>query len=129
MSKTRDKRGRLKKRDPSQLELPLLPRAAPVVGSPQGPGLRVIKGGGQRVHEKLESRDAVIRVLVEAGADMLLRRISVERAEEIQENVDRILALFDKVDSAPDLLPTLERELGELEALMTETRSHRSARK
>jgi hypothetical protein len=133
LAATRKKRGRLKKADSSQLELPLAPRSKPPPAPPvsrQAPTvLRVLKGGGQRVHEKLKSRDAVIRVLVEAGADMLLRRISVERAEEIQENVDRILSLFDRVDLAPDLMPVLERELGSLEALMTETRGLRSARK
>jgi hypothetical protein len=92
------------------------------------PRLRVIDGGGERAQEPLASRDAVIRVLVETGADMLLRRISVERAEEIQENVDRILELFDAVDRAPDLLPVLERELEELQQLMAQTRSLRSAR-
>ena len=90
--------------------------------------LRVIEGGGQRVREKLASRDAVVRVLVEAGADMLLRRISVERAEAIQDNVDRILELFDEVDRAPHLMPVLQRELDELEALMTETRAIHAAR-
>jgi hypothetical protein len=90
--------------------------------------LRVIEGGGRRSREKLASRDAVVRVLVEAGADMLLRRISVERAEAIQDNVDRILELFDEVDRAPHLMPVLQRELDELEALMTETRAIRSAR-
>jgi hypothetical protein len=92
------------------------------------PKLRVIDGGGQRVREKLASRDAVVRVLVETGADMLLRRISVERAEAIQENVARILDLFDAVDRAPELLPELQRELDGLERLMTETRALRSAR-
>jgi hypothetical protein len=90
--------------------------------------LRVIEGGGRRTREKLASRDAVVRVLVETGADMLLRRISVERAEAIQDNVDRILELFDEVDRAPHLMPVLQRELDELEALMTETRAIRSAR-
>lgn len=92
-------------------------------------GLRVIQGGGQRTHEALQSRDAVVRVLVEAGADLLLRRISVERADEIERKVDRILRLFDQVDHTPLLMPVLQRQLDDLEALMRETRSIRQARR
>jgi hypothetical protein len=88
-------------------------------------GLRVIQGGGQRVHEKLQSRDAVVRVLVEAGADLLLRRITPERAEHIEKAVDHILHLFDRVDDVPQMMPVLQRKLDDLEALMTETRSLR----
>lgn len=129
-------RARSARRHPEQLELPIGPRQpsqeSARAGQLRGPSpkasLRVIPGGGQRTFEPLTSRDAVIRVLVEAGADMLLRRISVERAEEIQDNVDRILELFDRVDLAPELLPTLQRELDELEALMRETRSIRGRR-
>jgi hypothetical protein len=129
------------RRAPTQLELPFTvpvakvtsvepPKAAaPKPEAPPRPGLRVISGGGQRVHEPLKSRDAVVRVLVEAGADMLLRRISVERGEEIQENVDEILELFDRVDRQPQLMAELRRRLDELEALMSETRELRTARK
>jgi hypothetical protein len=102
---------------PTQLSLPL------------SPGLRVIRGEGKREYERLRSRDAVVRVLVEAGADMLLRRISVERAEEIQGDVDRVLELFDRVDATPALMPVLERQLAKLEALMTQTRAVRSVRR
>jgi len=102
---------------PTQLSLPL------------SPPLRVIRGEGKREHERLNSRDAVVRVLVEAGADMLLRRISVERAEEIQGDVDRVLELFDRVDATPALMPVLERQLARLEALMTQTRAVRSVRR
>ncbi|MHB8872885.1 MAG: hypothetical protein ACYC8T_04295 [Myxococcaceae bacterium] len=102
---------------PTQLSLPL------------HPPLRVIRGGGKRVHERLLSRDSVVRVLVETGADMLLRRISVARAEEIEGNVDRILELFDRVDQTPALMPMLERQLAELEALMTQSRAIRSVRR
>lgn len=70
----------------------------------------------------------MVRVLVEAGADLLLRRISVERAEEIEANVERILDLFDQVDRAPELMPELKRRLDELEGLMTETRAVRTRR-
>jgi hypothetical protein len=115
---------------PRQLELPFSspPSEQAKAAPPRSPGLRVIQGGGKRRHEPLTSRDAVIRVLVEAGADMLLRRISVERAEEIQDNVDRVLELFDRIDRAPNLIPVLQRELEELETLMTETRSARRRR-
>ena len=90
-------------------------------------GLRVIKGGGQRrPDEPLESRDAVARVLMEAGVDLLLRRITPVRAAEIEQRVDRVLDLFDRVDAAPLLLPVLRRHLEELEQLMRETRQVRS---
>lgn len=108
-------------------------------GSPSGPtrsrrappsapaGLRVIKGGGQRrADEPLASRDAVARVLMEAGVDLLLRRITPLRAAEIERQVDRVLDLFDRVDAAPLLMPVLRRHLDELEALMRETRQVRA---
>ena len=53
----------------------------------RGVGLRVIRGEGQRREEPLASRDAVARVLMEAGADMLLRRITPARAEEIERKL------------------------------------------
>ncbi len=93
-------------------------------------GLRVIQGGGQRRQdEPLASRDAVARVLMEAGVDLLLRRISSARAEEIERKVDRVLDLFDRVDAAPVLMPVLRRHLDELEALMRETRQVCAARR
>jgi hypothetical protein len=105
------------KRDPRQLTLPLAPK------------LKVIAGlGQQRAAEKLSSRDAVARVLMEAGADLLLRRISDERAEEIEARVDEILGLFDRVDRHPLFLPVLQRKLDELEGLMRETREKRVRR-
>jgi hypothetical protein len=100
-----------------QLELPLSERPRR--------GLRVLKGGGERRQEKLGSRDAVVRVLVGAGADLLLRRISVERAEEIQNEVDAILGLFDRVDATPALMPVLQRRLEELEAMVAPQSSDR----
>lgn len=129
---------------PSQFELdftqplstpaPLPGRRAKVPESPrtsQAPAtpFRVIQGGGQRQHEPLASRDAVVRVLVEAGADLLLRRISPERAAEIERKVDRVLRLFDQVDGAPMLMPVLQRQLDDLEALMRETREVRAVRR
>jgi hypothetical protein len=95
-----------------------------------GLGLRVIRGEGQRRQdEPLTSRDALARVLMEAGADLLLRRISPERAEEIERQVDRALDLFDRVDANPLVMPVLRRHLDALEALMRETRERRSSRR
>ncbi|WP_095982510.1 hypothetical protein [Melittangium boletus] len=89
--------------------------------------MRVIKGGGQRRRdEPLASRDAVARVLMEAGVDLLLRRITPTRAAEIERKVDRVLELFDRVDAAPVLMPVLRRHLDDLEALMRETREVRA---
>ena len=106
---------------PQQLEFSFPERPAPA----RALGLRVIRGGGQRVQEKLGSRDAVVRVLVEAGADLLLRRITPQRAEHIERSVSQILDLFDRVDQVPSLMPVLQRQLDELEALMRETRASR----
>ena len=96
-----------------QLELPLAPR------------LKVINGLGQKKIEPLSNRDAVARVLIEAGADMLLRHISPARAEAIEEEVEAALALFDRVDDEPHLMAELQRKLDGLEALMRETRERR----
>ncbi|WP_224245150.1 hypothetical protein [Hyalangium gracile] len=104
--------------------------AAPTPSRAPGPGLRVIRGEGQRrPDEALTSRDAVARVLMEAGADLLLRRISPARAEEIERQVDRALELFDRVDDNPLVMPVLRRHLDALEALMRETRERRPARR
>ena len=104
--------------------------AAPQPSRAAGPSLRVIRGEGQRRQdEPLTSRDAVARVLMEAGADMLLRRISPARAEEIERQVDRALELFDRVDANPLVAPILRRHLDALEALMRETRERRPARR
>ncbi len=103
------------KRDDRQLELSL-------AGTPR---LRVIQGLGQKQQEPLASRDAVARVLIEAGADLLLRRISSERAEAIEQEVDEILRLFDMVDDNRLLFPVLQRKLDALEQLMRETREKR----
>lgn len=103
-------------KDKSQMELPLRP------------ALRVIEGGGQKQEPKLKDRNAVARVLIEAGADVLLRRISAERAEEIEGRVDEILELFDKVDVDPAAFPVLQGKLDALEQLMRETRATRKRR-
>ena len=110
-----------------QHKQPLSPAPNP---SRPGSGLRVIRGEGQRrPDEPLTSRDAVARVLMEAGADLLLRRISPDRAHEIERQVDRALDLFDKVDANPLVMPVLRRHLDALEALMRETRERRTARR
>ncbi len=111
--------------DNSPSERPLTGRTSPPARSPGG--LRVIEGGGQRRQdEPLVSRDAVARVLMEAGVDLLLRRITPARAAEIERRVDRVLDLFDRVDAAPLLMPVLQRHLDELEVLMRETRQVRA---
>ena len=116
-------------RKPSQTRQITSASTAPSRGGAAEPGLRVIQGGGQRTHEKLASRDAVVRVLLEAGGDLLLRRISPERAGEIERRVESVLGLFDAVDRSPALMPALERQLEDLEALMRETRHLRPARR
>ncbi len=98
------------KRDQRQLDLDLQPK------------LRLIKGLGQKQTEPLASRDAVARVLIEAAADMLLKRISAERAEVIEQQVDHILNLFDEVERDKTKFAELAARLDELEALMRETR-------
>ncbi|HEX8436777.1 MAG TPA: hypothetical protein VF697_16825 [Archangium sp.] len=111
--------------DNSTSERPLA-RSTPSFARQPG-GLRVIEGGGQRRQdEPLVSRDAVARALMEAGVDLLLRRITPARAAEIERKVDRVLDLFDRVDAAPVLMPLLQRYLDELEALMRETRQVRA---
>lgn len=105
------------RRDKRQLELPLAPR------------LRVINGLAQKKEEPLASRDAVARCLIEAGADLLLHRISPERAESIEREVDEILRLFDMVDDNRLLMPVLQRKLDALEALMRDTREKRAPRR
>lgn len=93
------------------------------------PALRVIQGGGQRQQETLDSRNAVARILMEAGVDLLLRRITPVRAEHIEREVSSVLDLFDAVDAQPALGPLLERRLDALETLMDETRERRIPRR
>ena len=99
-----------------QLELPLAPR------------LKVIKGLGQKKQDPLNSRDAVARVLIETGADVLLRRISPARAEAIEAEVETVLALFDRVDDDPKAMAELQKRLDDLETLLRETRDRRVQR-
>jgi hypothetical protein len=93
------------------------------------PSLRVIDGGGRRrPPEPLSSPDAVVRVLVEAAADLLLKRISPERAQEIERQVARVLRLFEKATASPRHGLALQKELGALEKLVSETRARKHAR-
>ncbi len=122
-----------KKKNQGQLELPFkgspLPkREGRASESELRPLLRLIHGSGAKQPPSLDSRDAVVRVLIGAGADLLLRRISSERAEEIRRRVERIMSLFDRVDESPELLPSLKRRLDELEGLMRETRGLQAGR-
>lgn len=110
-----------------QLELPFS-SSPPRPVAAGAPALRLIRGEGARRPEPLQSRESVVRVLVETGADLLLRRISPERAGAIQRSVDQVLRLFDEVDGTPALLPVLRRELDALEALMTQTRQTKGRR-
>ena len=82
--------------------------------------LRVIKGEGQRQERPLKSRDDVARVLVGAACDMMLRRISVERAHEIEVRVERINRLFDRLGDDPTAMALLRRALDELEQIVRE---------
>lgn len=112
-----------------QLELPFQerefqrPERTEVLTTFRRQPLRLIQGGNQRKIEPLLSRDAVVRVMVDAGADLLLRRISPDRAEEIQEAVDRILVMFDEADRHPNVLPILRRELDALEIMISESKA------
>jgi hypothetical protein len=127
---------RMDERDPkslrrsSQMELPLRVPARPAEASPPRPrtappaqpsrAFRVIQGERARRDETLRSRDDVARLLVAAAADMLLRRITPDRAHAIEERVERVMRLFERVDAQPILLPVLRRELDELEAIWRE---------
>jgi len=108
----------MKHDDDRQLELPL-----------RRPALRVIKGEGQPRTDPLVNRDAVARVLVSAGVDLLLKRISPERAELIEQRVDEALDLFDAVDRDPSAQPKLKAVLDDLEALVRQSAQLRVRRR
>ncbi len=124
-----DERDPKSPRSRAQMELPLRapqrpqePSAPPLRTAPPSPSraFRVIQGGGARRDETLRSRDDVARILVAAAADMLLRRITPDRAHALEERVERVMRLFERVDAQPVLLPVLRRELDELETLWRE---------
>jgi len=110
--------GRVEQVEPKQAERNV-PREAP----PAPRSLRLIQGEGRGRQDKLKSRDDLARVLVGAAGDMLLKRISAPRANEITKRVEKLLALFDRVDREPLLEPVLRRELDQLEALLRESRA------
>lgn len=94
----------------------------------QRPTLRVIEGGGAKKAEALDSRDAVARLLLATGVDLLLRRISPARAEEMEREVSEVLDLFDHVERLPALRPLLEARLDALDALAREGAERRVPR-
>jgi hypothetical protein len=89
--------------------------------------LRLIEGLGQPRVERIDSRDAVARLLVKAGSDVLLRRLSPVRAEAIGGAVDEILRLFDRVENEPLFAKVLEGKLSALEQLVRETPTRKKA--
>ena len=108
----------MKKPDERQLEFPLKPR------------LKVIDGLGQKKKaEPLTNRDAVARVLIGAGADLLLRRISSVRAEAIETAVEEVLQLFDLAERDRSRFAELANKLNELEVLVRDSAEKRPARR
>src|SRR5260370_32549690 len=94
-----------KKKNQGQLELPFkgspLPkREGRASESELRPLLRLIHGSGAKQPPSLDSRDAVVRVLIGAGADLLLRRISSERAEEIRRRGGPVISFFVRGEQA-----------------------------
>ena len=73
-----------------------------------------------------------MRVLIEAGADVLLRRITPERAHDIEKRVTQLMALFEAAKSSTpqqaQKKAQLHAELEALERLMSETRLRKKAR-
>jgi len=59
----------------------------------------------------------------------LLKRISTERAHEIQVRVDRINRLFDRLGGDPIAMSLLRRELDDLEAIQREGEKKRRSRR
>ncbi len=82
------------------------------------PRLKVISGLGQKKAEPLDNRDAVARLLAQTGAALLLKHVSPERAETINDLVEEVLVLFERVETEPMFVKVLERKLGELESLV-----------
>ncbi len=109
-------------RKAKQLKLPLKglstnSRPLPPVTAPPSSrkAFRVVRGEGQKRDETLYSRDDVARLLVASAANMMLQRMSTERAHEIQARVDRVMHLFDLVERDPLAARLLRHELDELE--------------
>jgi hypothetical protein len=128
-------RGRGPKEPERQLVLPLRPGLERPAENPPRPisapaqrAFRVIRGEGKRRDEKLRSRDDVVRLLVAAAADMMLKRITPERAHEIQVRVERVQRLFERCERDPVLWPLLRVELETLEKVWRETEHQRPLR-
>lgn len=94
-----------------------------------GRTFRVIKGEGQKREETLHSRDDVVRLLVGTACDVMLKRISPDRAHEIQRRVDRIMRLFDRVPADPVATALLRRELDDLEGVYRDGQDRRRSLK
>lgn len=105
-----------------QLSLPLRVEPSPAEKRPPSTPtaertFRVIKGEGHKREETLHSRDDVVRLLVGTACDVMLKRITADRAHEIQRRVDRIMRLFDRVPADPVATALLRRELDDLEGV------------
>ena len=107
--------------------LPLPPRAT--AQAPAERTFRVIRGEGQKREETLHSRDDVVRLLVGSACDLMLRRISPDRAHEIQRRVDRIMRLFERVPADPVATALLRRELDDLEGVYRDGAQRRAMKR
>jgi len=90
---------------------------------------KVIRGEGQKRAETLHSKDDVVRLMVGTACDVLLKRVSPDRAHEIQRRVDRIMRLFERVPADPVAVALLRRELDDLESLYREGQQKRGAKR
>lgn len=102
------------------------PRTLSAREQAQARGLRLIRGGAEGRDETLRDRNDLARLLAASAADLLLRRISTVRANEIETRVNRALWLLDRARTEPLARPILRRELDQLEAIWREGRRHAS---
>ena len=116
-----------------QLPLSLRVEGAAARGAQPSPPVertfRLIRGEGQKREEVLHSRDDVVRLLVGSACDLMLRRISPDRAHEIQRRVDRIMRLFERVPADPVASALLRRELDDLESIYRDGQQRRGIRR
>ncbi|MGC4113851.1 MAG: hypothetical protein QM765_04190 [Myxococcales bacterium] len=111
---------------PLPLRVPAEPRPARPPSTPTAERtFRVIRGEGQKREETLHSRDDVVRLLVGTACDVMLKRITPDRAHEIQRRVDRIMRLFDRVPADPVATALLRRELDDLESIYRDGQGQR----
>lgn len=120
-----DKRRQL----PLPIDAPRDPPAPRPLSAAPPRAFRVIRGEGQKRADPLKSRDDVARMLVGSACDLMLKRISPDRAHEIQQRVDRIMRLFDRVPADPVASALLRRELDDLEKLYREGQEKRPPRR